>query len=92
MAEFIYKDERISFPRILRLPRKASAAAKEAAICEALSRANNSEAVRGSNSQAKLSYVDAVISESVVDAKPFRRMEIKCRKKFKLLTYVEASR
>ena len=36
--------------------------------------------------------MDAVISESVVDAKPFRRMEIKCRKKFKLLTYVEASR
>lgn len=66
----------------MKLPKKASAATKEAAICEALNRGNT-----GSN---QISYVDSVISESVVDAKPFRKIEIKCKKKYKLLTYVDA--
>lgn len=34
--------------------------------------------------------MEAVIGESVIEAKPFRKMEIKCKKKYKLLTYVDA--
>jgi hypothetical protein len=40
----------------------------------------------------QLNFSDAVLGEKVIDSKPYRKLEIYCRKKLKLLTYVDCGK
>ena len=52
---------------------------KEGVICQAIQRSVQNN---------KIDYAEAVIGEKVIEDRPFKRIDIDCRKKYKLLTYV----